>query len=101
MHPVKMTRIVGGLRYDTSKAILLAHDRYWDGHNLERHGRNTFLYKTPKGRYFVVRLTMWQGERDTLEPVTPDEARRLYEEFLPVHEVSYEEAFPNVQVEEA
>ena len=95
------TRVVGRRRYSVKTATLLASDAYWDGHNWERRGRNTFLYRTPKGAYFVVSLTQWQGEQDTLEPVSEDEAIGLYEGALCEHELDYEEAFPSVIVEEA
>jgi len=97
----EFVRIINRTRYDVSKATLLASDAYWDGHNFERHGRNTFLYKTPRGAFFVVTLTQWQGEQDTLKPITEDEAIELFEGPLSVHEMSYEEAFPDVQVLEA
>lgn len=90
--PENFERIIDGKRYSVAKATLVAHDCYWDGHNWERHGRNTFLYKTPRGRFFVVRLTLWQGERDSLQPVSAEEAKELYE-MLEEHELSYEEAF--------
>ncbi|MBI3960240.1 MAG: hypothetical protein HY328_15615 [Chloroflexi bacterium] len=99
--PTKFTRIVDGIRYSVSKATLIAHDCYWDGHNFERSGRNTFLYRTPRGRYFTVSLTQWQGEQDRLEPVDEDEARRLYEGPLSEHSESYADAFPDAVVEEA
>lgn len=101
MDAVQMTRIVGGKRYNTETATLIAHNVYWDGHNFERGGRNCWLYRTPRGAYFTVTGTFWQGERDTLEPVTEAEARELYEGRLSEHEVSYQEAFPGVTVEEA
>ncbi len=100
MKPVHMRGVVGGIRYDTAKAGIIAHDCYWDGHNYERNGRNTFLYKTKNGRYFVVRQSLWQGELDRLEPLTVDEAIALYES-LQVKEFEFEEAFPGVEVEEA
>lgn len=99
--PEDMTRIVGGRRYNVATAELLADDCYWDGSNFERHGRNTFLYRTPNGAYFTVRLTQWQGERDELLPCTEDEAVELYETALPEHARSYESAFPGRAVEEA
>lgn len=99
--PTNMTRIVDRRRYSTATADLLAGDDYWDGHNWERHGRNAFLYRTPGGRYFVVTLTQWQGELDTLSPVDLDEAIRLYEDELPEHYVEYSDAFPDVTVEDA
>ena len=101
MHPKDMTRIVEQKKYSTKTATLIASDEYWDGHNWERSGRNTFLYRTPNGAYFTVHLTMWQGERDSLEPVTQEEAISLYETSLTEHEVKYSEAFPGVNVEDA
>jgi hypothetical protein len=43
---------------------------------------------------------MWQGERDSIEPLPVAEALELYEQ-LPEHEVEFEEAFPGELVEEA
>lgn len=99
--PKNFSRVVDGIRYDVSKATLIADDVYWDGQNMERHGRNKFLYRTPKGRYFTVGLTQWQGERDSLTPVSEAEARELYEGALTEHYAEYEEAFPSAEVQEA
>ena len=88
-----MKRVVNGRRYNTETATLLADDVYWDGSNFERAGRNSWLYKTPKGSYFLVTASQWQGERDTLEPLTIEEAKELYEEHLPEHYIGWEEAF--------
>lgn len=99
--PDNMQRVVGGIRYRVATATLLADDQYWDGRNHERNGRNRFLYRTPTGRYFVVTLSMWQGEQDTLEPIGEDEAATLYEQELTEHHVDWEDAFPHRQVEEA
>lgn len=98
--PESMERVVGGKRYSVRNATLLAHDAYWDGSNHERNGRNTFLYGTPNGRYFVVNMTCWQGEQDTLTPIAQADAIELYEN-LPEHETAHEEAFPEVAVEDA
>lgn len=94
-----LQRVLGGKRYNVATATLLASDEYWDGHSFERDFRNTFLYKTRGGAYFRVDVNQWQGERDTITPLSRDEARELYEN-LPVQEVEYEEAFDTV-VEEA
>jgi hypothetical protein len=99
--PENMTRIVDQKRYSTKTATLIASDDYWDGHNFERRGRNEFLYRTTNGAYFTVNLTQWQGERDTLTPVTQEEAIALYETSLTEHAVSYAEAFPGVEVIDA
>lgn len=97
----KMTRVVGRKRYSTETATLLADDCYWDGHNFERHGRNTFLLRTPGGNYFTVIRTMWQGEQDSLQPVSLEEAIELYEVSLSRHVVDFEQAFPDVEVQDA
>ena len=52
---------------------------------------STYVY-TPAGRFFLHHTTLWQGERDRIEPVSPDEARQYYED-LPEHDMSYAEAF--------
>ena len=87
-----MKQIINGKRYNTEKATLVASDRYWDGSNWDRHGRNTSLYKTRNGRFFLHHETRWQGERDYLEAIGKGEAKAYYEE-LPEHEMEYEEAF--------
>jgi len=99
--PTEFVRIIGRTRYDVSKSTLLASDAYWDGHNFERCGRNLFLYKTPRGAFFLVALTQWQDEQDALEPIAEDTAIELFEGPLSHHEMSYAEAFPDVQVLEA
>lgn len=99
--PKNFVRIVNRKRYSVATSKLLAHDSYWDGHNFERGCRNTFLYCTPKLNYFTVTLTQWQGETDSLNPCTIDEAIELYEGSLKEHEVSYEEAFPGVEIRDA
>jgi hypothetical protein len=100
MHPDdKMSRVVKGKRYTVGTSTLLASDEYWDGHNFERRGRNTFLYKTRGGAFFRVCLSQWQGERDTIEPLERNEAMDLYE-HLPEQIETYETAF-DTDVEEA
>lgn len=90
--PENMTAVIAGKRYSTRTATLIASDLYWDGNNWERSGRNTFLYRTPRGAWFTVRLTQWQGERDALTPIDEAEARDLWD-ALPEHEVSWKAAF--------
>ena len=99
--PDKFTRIVDRKRYSVATAALLAGNDYWDGHNFERSGRNMFLYRTPGGAYFTVTLSQWQGEQNSLDPVSLEDAIALYEGSLSEHEVNYAEAFPGVNVEDA
>jgi len=96
--PKNYTRIVNRKKYSTSTAELLAGDDYWDGHNFERGGRNTFLYRTPNSNYFAVYLSQWQGESDNLEPLSEDAAIDMYENELREHYTDYAEAFPGVKV---
>lgn len=96
----RMTQVIGRRRYSTATATLLASDTYWDGHNFERQGRNTFLYRTPRGAYFAVHQTNWQGESDSLVPMAMDEAYQLFED-LSEKELSFADAFPTVKIEEA
>lgn len=93
MHPsTSMARVVDGKRYSVATATLLASNEFWDGSNWERSGRNTHLYRTPRGAFFAVHTTRWQGERETLEPLSVDDARALYE-ALPEQEVCWGDAF--------
>ena len=97
---IGMRAVIGGKRYDTRTATLLASDSHWDGSNYERHGRNTFLFRAPRGSYFVQHRTLWDGEQDGLEPMTPAEAVDLFES-LPEKYSSFGAAFPSVAVEDA
>jgi len=94
-----MKQIINGKQYNTETAILVASNNYWDGHNWERGGRNTFLYKTKKGNFFLYYATLWQGERDYIEPISTNEAKYYYEN-LPEHPIKYKEVF-GVEPEEA
>ncbi|MFZ5888763.1 MAG: hypothetical protein ACOYYF_14970 [Chloroflexota bacterium] len=87
-----MKQVINGKVYDTKTATLVASDEYWDGSNWDRHGRNAYLYKTKKGNFFLYCSTRWQGERDSIEALTVNEAKILYED-LPEHELEYAEAF--------
>ena len=96
--PTNLSRVVNRKIYDVQNAQLLAGDDYWDGNSHERYGRNTFLYKSNRGDYFLARLTQWEDERDIIEPITQDDAITYYQRYLPVHRVDFTEAFPNVNL---
>ena len=103
MKPESISKVVNGKRYSTDNATLVAHDAYWDGRNFERNGRNTFLYRTEHGNWFVVNQSQWDGERTQLTPVIESRALELYFGSLEEHEVAFEDAFPGVsgKIEEA
>ncbi len=96
----KMQQVIGGKRYDTETATLIASNEYWDGSNYERGGTNTHLYRTPRGRFFVGYSTQWQGERSRLQVLTEAEAQAMYEE-LPEYDLDFALAFPGQVLEEA
>jgi len=100
MKPRPMEAVINRKRYSTQTATLIASNAFWDGNNWERSGRNAFLYRTPRGGYFVARQTCWQGERDSLSPLSEDEAIEMFEN-MPVQEVDFSSAFPEVTVEDA
>ena len=93
-----MQQIVSGKLYNTKNAELIADDRYWDGRNWERNGRNRYLYVTKKGNFFIHVTTLWGNEDDHIEPVSRDQAKRLYEELLN-QKMTYREAFGESPVE--
>lgn len=96
----KITQIIGGKRYNTETAKIIASNEYWDGSNYERCGTNAHLYRSPKGAYFMGYSTCWQGSRSYIEPLTKEQAMQKYEE-LPEHEAEFEEAFPDEIAEDA
>jgi len=100
MEAGEWNEVIGQKRYNTATATLIADDAFWDGHNYERRGRNSFLFRTPKGNYFIVYRTQWQGELSRLEDVSVDEALEQWES-LSEHHVEFEEAFPGITVEDA
>ena len=84
-----MRKIIAGKVYDTGTAETIASDRYWDGSNWERHGRNTYLYATPRGAFFRYTTTQWQGERHTITPLSAQEAESLFSDLPEQHEDVY------------
>lgn len=76
-----MKKIIGGKQYDTEKAELVADNSFTDGSNRLNHGRAMYLYKTKKGNFFCLYVTCWQGEHDSIKPLTIDEAKELFEEL--------------------
>lgn len=103
MRSYKMVQIIDRVRYNTETATEICSDTWWDGHNHERSGTNTFLFRSPKGAYFFQHLTQWQGDSDRLAPCSVDEAYEFYEQCAAHQEcnLSLEEAFPSVKVENA
>ena len=100
MQPQNMIWVVAGKRYRTAKATLIAHDEYWNGYNCEQGGRNTFLFRTPKGNFFAQYQSLLQGEINEITPLETEEAIALYQS-LHKKEVPFRVVFPCVKVEDA
>ncbi len=95
-----MRRVINKKVYDTETADEIATNDFSDGTNQYNVGRTSSLYRTPKGAYFAIYLTSWQGESDSLEPLTEDEAIKVYEGMYN-QQGDFEDAFPNVKIEDA
>lgn len=101
MKPRQLTRIIGGKRFSTETATLLSGNDWFDGHNFERQGRQTYLYRSPAGAYFCAELSSVQGE-DRIILLSDSEALEMYS----IHaehgkeRVPLDEAFPGVEIAE-
>jgi hypothetical protein len=100
MQPQNMIWVVAGKRYRTSTATLIAHDEYWNGYNCEQGGRNTFLFRTPRGNFFAQYQTLLPGEINKIAPLDTTEAIALYQS-LHKKEVPFRVIFPYVKVKDA
>jgi hypothetical protein len=100
MEPENMTWVVGGKQYRTNKATLVAHDEYWNGYSCEQGGRNTFLFRTPKGDFFAQHQTLLPSEINKIVPLERNEAMSLYQS-LHVKEVPFRVVFPDLKIEDA
>lgn len=100
------------LRFTIGASLLLADDAYQEGGldpatgrdkrgTFEREHRNTFLYRSPGGHYFMHLRTRVFGEEDgAIRPVDVARAATLFEQLREKH-VSFAEAFPGLHVEDA
>jgi hypothetical protein len=102
MQPESMTWVVAGKRYRTDTATLIAHDEYWNGYNCEQGGRNTFLFRTPRGSFFAQHQTLLPHEVKTgkIVPLEADEAVALYQS-LHKKEIPFRVVFPYVKAQDA
>jgi hypothetical protein len=93
-------KIIDGKRYSTKTGKLLCGNDYWDGQSWERGGTNTFLYRTPKGSYFKFFMTQWEGQSDSIEPVSQERAVWFFVSCpISTQRVTFKEAFPDVIIE--
>ena len=72
-----MKQTIDGKRYDTMTATIIAHRR------------NKYLYKTPKGNFFLFAIIL--GNRNYLKPLSNERAKEYYESMT--KRVEWEVAF--------
>ena len=103
MKPHPLSQILDRKRYDTETATLLSGNDWWDGHNWERSGRNTFLYRSPRGAYFAAHLSCIEGEADRIEPLTEGDAITMFEAHAVYgkNRMSFDKAFPGIEIDVA
>lgn len=61
--PKNKEEIIEGKRYSTATAPVIAGNYYWDGSNWERNRRNSFLYRTPEGAFFIERAGRYRTDQ--------------------------------------
>lgn len=92
---------IEGSIVDTSKASQCWEEAtYFDGRNqisvnTGSQWEHQTLYRSRKGRYYMISSSQWQGSTDAAEWVSPQEATRwllLNKEELPADLKEYEEA---------
>jgi hypothetical protein len=81
-----LRELIDGILYNTDSAHFIASDRYWDGTSWESEGRNVYLYKTGKGRYFLHLTSVREGEINKIISVTDGQAKSHLKK-LPVLEI--------------
>lgn len=70
----RIRKMVNGVIYDTARSDALCRTLWTDGWMME-------LYRDEEGRFFVAHYTTWEGGVNHITPCTPENARRLYEEY--------------------
>lgn len=85
-----MKKVINGKRYNTETGTLLAKNK--------STGRESYLYRTPRGAFFRYTETIWEGEHDSITPLTVAEAKELFELFNDPR-LDWESAFNEIPAE--
>lgn len=94
-----MKRVINKKAYNTETAERIATNDFSNGNDKFNLGRTESLYRTKKGSYFEVNYTVWEGESNSLTPLSKDEAEVVYEKMFD-RIIEFELAFPDMEVEE-
>lgn len=90
--PENWEEIIGGKRYSTKTAILIA--RGIGEHTDDPHNWNIFLYRTPENTFFKIHLYPGEIIKNLLDPISRLEALNLYKN-LTDRCVDLDDAFPS------
>jgi hypothetical protein len=85
-----MKKVIDGKVYNTETGTEISRQK--------STGRESTLYRTPKGAFFRYVHTIWEGEHNSITPLSTKEAKELYELFDDPR-MSWEAAFNETPVE--
>jgi hypothetical protein len=77
-----MREIIDGVLYNTDDANLIAYDHKYD----------RYLYKSQQGVFFLHHTTLFEEERERIEPIPDWQARQWYDK-MDDHEMEWHDAF--------
>lgn len=70
-----MKRVINGKMYNTATADEIIADLY------KGVGTSTDLYRKKSGEFFYAHYTQWDGQRDSIEPISEGEAKEVIGEY--------------------
>lgn len=94
-----MRKLENGKIYDTETAKCIATNNYSSGSEKLDCGRSSSLYRTKRGKFFILYYTAWEGEHSSIDTVTDAEAMEIYGE-MHNKTIEIEDAFPDMKFEE-
>lgn len=81
-----MIQVINGKRYDSQKSETI-------GTISKGTGRTTTLEKTKKGNFFLYHCTQWEGEINSIDPISKEKAVKQYGDIIGEADVDYESTF--------
>ena len=95
-----MIKVINRKRYNTATAVIIATNEYKINSPADGLRRTSSLYRTQKGEFFSTHETCFEGEHDSLQPLSEADAIDIYEAMSTCY-IKFEDAFPGVEVEDA
>ena len=98
MNIQRVVTVIGGVRYDTATAELIAGNDYIEEGRTDRDGTNRFLWRSG-GRFFISFHSQLEGEGCCIEPVSKAEAVEMFTGNLRERRVPFDKAFSGATVQ--